>query len=436
MNDGVLVIDRKGIVQIINPEYTRITGVTADIIGKSLASYRPGAQLPTILKEGKSRVGVFRKNENREYVVDMAPILVKGEVIGAVSVCKSLTEVHKLSRELERQNEKVVELERQMSSLYSVRYTFKDIIGQDPRLMKRIEVTQKASVSNLPILIQGESGTGKELFAQAIHEASHRRNKPFIPVNCSAIPANLMESELFGYAAGTFTGAVKDGKAGLFEMANEGTLFLDEIGDLPFDVQAKLLRVLEEGRIRRIGEAEERKVDVRIVAATHRDLEHLVTKNYFRGDLFYRLNVVALHIPPLRERKGDIPAIIQTFLPTHQPYKVDEETMRFLKLYDWPGNIRELKNVIDYAAVMAEEETISLRHLPEILRKQSMDVFVEQEHRHATLSDLVSEAEKEYMLNILTRFGNSTKERQKVADILGVSLATLYNKMKKHNITS
>lgn len=432
INDGVLVIDNAGIVKIINPEYSRITGVTPDIIGKSLAIYRPGAQLPKTLKDGKSRVGVYRKIKNREYVVDMAPIIIQNKVVGAVSVCKSLTEVHKLSHELQKQNEKVQELEKQMSSIYNVKYTFGDIIGEDANLLELIEVAKKAATSTLPILITGESGTGKELFAQAIHHSSNRLDKPFIPINCSAIPAPLMESELFGYAEGAFTGAIKGGKAGLFEMANQGTLFLDEIGDLSYDVQAKLLRVLEEGRIRRVGEAEERKVDVRIVAATHRDLQQLVIKNHFRGDLFYRLNVVTLQIPALRNRKSDVPFIVNTQLANHQNYEIDKKTMKFLTEYEWPGNVRELKNVIDYAVCMAETELISSNDLPELMRRQSP--YFSEEQQGVTLQALVDETEKTHLINTLRGRGTNVKERQKVAEILGISLATLYNKMKKYAI--
>ena len=432
INDGVLVIDSYGIVKTINSEYSRITGVTNDIIGRPLALYRPGAQLPQTLKDGISRVGVYRKIKNREYVVDMAQIIVGNKVVGAVSICKSLTEVHKLAQELKKQNKKVEELEKQMSSIYTVKYTFDDIIGKDNDLMKLIQVAKKVSASNLPTLITGESGTGKELFSQAIHHASGRRDKPFIPVNCSAIPASLMESELFGYAEGAFTGAVKGGKAGLFEMANYGTVFLDEIGDLSYDVQAKLLRVLQEGSIRRIGEAKERKIDVRIVAATHRDLQQLVTKNQFRGDLFYRLNVVTLHVPSLRERKSDIPFIIHSLLPKHPEYEIDEDTMNLLISYEWPGNIRELKNVIDYAVCMAEKETISFQHLPELMRKHSS--YYALEERNDTLKAIVYEAEKKHLLNILHRYGTNVEERKEVAKLLGISLATLYNKMKLHNI--
>ncbi|GKV57624.1 hypothetical protein NCCP2222_35710 [Sporosarcina sp. NCCP-2222] len=431
MNDGVLVIDRKGIVKTINPEYTRITGVNPDIIGEPLLAHRPGAQLPETLKDGKSRVGVYRKTRGREYVVDMAPILLDGEIIGAVSVCKSLNEVHKLTKELAEQQEKVAELERHMSSIYKVRYTFEDIITKDTQMKHIMTVAQKAAGTDLPILIAGESGTGKELFAQAVHHTSLRRDKPFIPVNCSAIPETLIENELFGHAEGAFHGALAGGKAGLFEMADGGTLFLDEIGDLSMDVQAKILRALQEGRIRRIGDAAEQRVDVRIVAATHRDVTQMITKGLFRSELFYRLNVVSMQIPALRERKGDIPLLLQSFLPA--PYTVERDVMDLLTSYEWPGNVRELKNVIDFAVCMTEDGQISTKHLPEFMRKL-LPLYAENSSL-LPLHRAVEKAEKTILTNALRNAGTTVPERTKLAEDLGISLATLYNKMKKYNLS-
>lgn len=430
MNDGVLVIDRGGIVQTINPEYTRITGVTPDIIGKPLIDYRPGAQLPETLLDGKSKVGVYRKTEGKEYVVDMAPVIVDGEIIGAVSVCKSLNEVHTLTQELKKQLDKVKELKRHMNSIYTVKYTFENIISDDSSMKQIIAIAKKTATSDLPILINGESGTGKELFAQAIHHSSLRTTQPFIAVNCSAIPETLIENELFGHGEGAFVGALQEGKAGLFEMADGGTLFLDEIGDLSMDVQSKILRVLQEGSIRRIGEASERKVDVRVVAATHRDLSQMIAKHRFRSELFYRLNVVSLQIPSLRYRKSDIPIIIYSFTP--DSFMVDEEVMTFLSAYDWPGNVRELRNVIDFAVCLAEENRISLIHLPDYMRKHHS--IYTNTSTALPLHKAVEEAEKQILINALLHADSTVQERLKIAEGLGISLATLYNKMKKYDL--
>lgn len=443
INDGVLVIDHDGYVRMINPEYTRITGVTPDIIGKPLTEYRPGSQLPKTLKDRQCRVGVYRKTEDREYVVDMAPIIVNEQIIGAVSVCKSLTEVHKLSLELQKQNEKVRQLEKQMNAFYKVKYTFDDIIGKDGGLKDVVYVAKRVSDSNLPILITGESGTGKELFAQAIHHNSSRGNKPFIPVNCASIPPSLLESELFGYGEGAFTNAKKGGKVGLFEMADQGTLFLDEIGDMPYDLQAKLLRVLQESKVRRVGETEERNINVRIIAATHRDLQQLVNKNRFRDDLFYRLNVICLHIAPLRERREDIPELIHSLLHSSRTlavtdrsaYTIDKQTLEFMRSYDWPGNVRELKNVIDYATCITEGTEIKLHHLPSVITKHEMHRLDSMpKPRGQTLKDITEEAELKYIKEVLGKFGDDMEGRKKAAKSLGISLATLYNKMKKYRV--
>jgi PAS domain S-box-containing protein len=446
INDGILVIDRQGIVRVINPEYTKITGVTPEIIGKPLGEYRPGAQLPDTLKDKKCRVGVYRKTEDREYMVDMAPIIVNGEVIGAVSVCKSLNEVHKLSQELKKQSEKLKQLERQMGSLYEAKYTFDQIIGKNGGLKEVIYVAGKVAESDLPILITGESGTGKELFSQAIHNKSSRNDRPFIPVNCAAIPSALLESELFGYGEGAFTSAKKGGKTGIFEIANHGTIFLDEIGDMSYDLQAKLLRVLQEKKIRRVGETIERDIDVRVIAATHRDLQQLVKKNQFREDLFYRLNVIRLHIPPLRERSEDIPDLVDSLIQssaTHSPadssiYTIDEQTLRYLQSYKWPGNVRELKNVIDYATCMVEGTEIKFQHLPELMIKQEKNFLFstqKQSESSQTLQEVMEETERKFIQETLSKFGNDIEEKKKAAKKLGLSLATLYNKIKRYNIT-
>ncbi|MFY0542553.1 sigma-54 interaction domain-containing protein [Brevibacillus sp. H7] len=445
INDGVLVIDHQGIVQMVNPEYTRITGVIPEkIIGKPLRQFRPGAQLPDTLRDGKCRVGVYRKEGEHEYVVDMAPIVVHDEIIGAVSVCKSLTEVHKLSKELQKKKEKIQQLERTMDSLHQAKYTFDQIIGKDRGLKQIVHIAKRAAETHLPVLIFGESGTGKELFAQAIHNNSSRRERPFIPVNCAAIPLLLLESELFGYEEGSFTNAKKGGKMGLFELANHGTIFLDEIGDMSYDLQAKLLRVLQEGKVRRIGDTKEQDIDVRIIAATNHDLEQLVAKGRFREDLFYRLNVFRLQLPPLRERREDIPELIDSFIRSSPvntldgPRLVDSVegvTLQVLQSYDWPGNVRELKNAIDYAICMADGREIDLQHLPVLIAKAkqtSPDLLRKPDSQ--TVREVLDEVERKLIIDTLERFGSD--EKREAAKALGFSLATLYNKIKKYKLDS
>ena len=372
VHDGILVIDKEGIVQIVNEEYTNITGVKREhIIGKRLVDVRPGALLPTVLKTGKCQEGVFRKEKDLEYVVDMAPIYDDGEIIGAVSVCKSVPEVYQLSVELKKSKKRVSQLVNAIGRIHQVKYTFSNIIGNNPRLRKVIHQAKKIAPTGLNILVTGESGTGKELFAQAIHHASDRKAYPFVPVNCAAIPSSLLESELFGYEEGAFTHSKKDGKIGLFELAHKGTLFLDEIGDMPLDLQAKLLRVLQEGTFRKIGGLKEQQIDVRIIAATNKDLLNMAQKERFREDLYYRINTVHLPVPALRERKDDIPEIVSSFMkkqPDFAGYQIEEDVMNTLLQYDWPGNIRELKNTVHFAINMAEHNVISFDNLPETIK--------------------------------------------------------------------
>ncbi|MCM3570347.1 sigma-54-dependent Fis family transcriptional regulator [Neobacillus mesonae] len=433
VHDGILVIDQDGIVQLINEEYTNITGVRKEqIIGKPLIDVRPGAVLPSVLKTGKVKEGVFRKEKEMEYVVDMAPIYENYDIIGAVSVCKSIPEVYELSMELRKSKQRVSQLEKAVGRIHQARYTFSDLIGNTPLFKKMIHQAKKIAASNLSILITGESGTGKELFAQAIHQESTRNDQPFIPVNCAAIPGSLLESELFGYEEGAFTSSKREGKIGLFELANNGTLFLDEIGDMTLELQAKLLRVLQEGTFRKIGGLKEKQIDVRIIAATNKDLQSMVQKERFREDLFYRINTVQLRLPSLRERRGDIPEIIAYFL-RNQKFQIEEDVIDILMQYDWPGNIRELKNTIHYAINMTDNGTITLEHLPETI-KNSFILHKTKFKTPQSLEEIIKETERNVIMETLKETGISVKGKKAAARKLGISLASLYNKMAKLHI--
>ncbi|MFD2131818.1 sigma-54 interaction domain-containing protein [Pseudogracilibacillus auburnensis] len=434
IHDGVLVIDKEGIVKLINPEYTRITGVTAEqIIGKPLKEVRANAQLIEVLKDRRERVGIYRKEGEVEYVVDMAPIFVDNEIVGAVSICKGLTEVHKLVQQLKRDRD---HLQKQIGSIHQAKYTFDQIIGADGGLFNVIQIAKKIAKSDLPILISGESGTGKELFAQSIHNESQRAKGPFIPVNCATIPASLIESELFGYEEGSFTNSKKGGKIGLFEMANGGTIFLDEIGELSYELQAKFLRVLEEQTIRKIGGTRVENIDVRVIAATNRDLNQLIDKGMFREDLFYRLNVLRLMIPPLRERRADIPKIIDHILfnrsnDKHVNYTINQETLNLLQSLKWSGNVRELKNTIEFAVCLSDTSDIKEKHLPEFIRNNRNETNI---NSNATLKEITERAEYEQLTSVLAEYDNSLEEKKEISQKLGISIATLYNKLKKYGI--
>lgn len=437
INDGVLVIDQSGIVQLINEEYSNITGVSADeIIGKPLVDVRPGARLPSVLKSGKSCSGIVRKEASNEYVVDMAPIYHQNEIIGAVSVCKSVSEVYLLANELKQSKKRVSQLENTVGRMHQVKYSFTDIIGCNEQLIAVKNLAKKVASTDLNILITGESGTGKELFAQGVHRDSNRSHYPFVPVNCAAIPGALLESELFGYEEGAFTSSKQNGKIGLFELAHRGTIFLDEIGDMSLDLQAKLLRVLQEGTIRKIGSLTEQKIDVRVIAATNKDLANMVHKDRFREDLFYRINTVQMMIPPLRSRKDDIPEIVEYLLgKENNPLniQINQEALTILQKYDWPGNIRELKNAIQYAISVTDKLTITIVDFPETIKKLSMNKR-DQITPIQSLEAILSKTEKQAIIETLNRTGTSVKGKKAAAKLLGISLASLYNKIAKLHV--
>jgi DNA-binding NtrC family response regulator len=316
-------------------------------------------------------------------------------------------------------------LKRQIES----QYDFRNILGRSKAITAVIDQIKLISDSRSNILILGETGTGKELFTRAIHHNSSRRDKPFVPINCSAIPDHLLESELFGYVKGAFTGATQN-KRGLFEEADEGTVFLDEIADLSPHLQAKLLRVIDDNEIRPLGSTRSRKVDLRFIAATNRDLTQAVRDGALREDLFYRLNVVTLHLPPLRERKDDIPVLAERFLSNYAhelgkgALRLDPSALKILMEYPWPGNVRELKNIMERAVLIARGKVISSEHIPEELKKSSS--FLEE-----SLDQSLSI--EEYTKELIRKYQSSMNEQQ-LADCLGITRKALWEKRKRWDI--
>lgn len=322
----------------------------------------------------------------------------------------------------------------------NTRYSFDDIIGQSPEMRKCVDLAKRISASNSSVLILGESGTGKELFARAIHNASNRAQGNFIAINCGAIPDTLLESELFGYEGGSFTGAKKEGNPGKFEMANGGTIFLDEIGDMPLNLQAKLLRVLQDREVVRIGDSRPIPIDVRIIAATNKDLEDLIDEGLFRRDLYYRINVIPIKIPPFRERREDMELMSEYLLRKHATLlgknieSIDSDTMDILKRHNWPGNVRELENVIEYAVNMETGKTLAAASLPSYLTESSEDLLPAQEESESSLKDSASLSERNKIINALSMFEDNTKGKKECAKYLKISLSTLYRKLKEYNI--
>ena len=317
-------------------------------------------------------------------------------------------------------------------------YSFDDIIGVSKQMEELRSKGRAFALSDSTVLILGETGTGKELLAQALHSASQKKDKPFIPVNCAAIPNDLLESELFGYEEGSFTGAKKGGKPGRFEIASGGTIFLDEIGDMPLFLQAKLLRVLQERKLERVGGIKQIPIDIRVIAATHKDLEELVKEDKFRSDLYYRLNVLPLQLPPLRERKDDIYILLEHLLKKHTVLagktskRFSAKVLNFFFNYSWPGNIRELENVVEYVvSIPCKNNLLDLHHLPPYLAEQQQQAS-KQSSTHKLHSVVkVKDMELQQIAAALKRYGNTTQGKKNAAKALGISLATLYRKLKE-----
>lgn len=312
------------------------------------------------------------------------------------------------------------------------------LIGKNPAFLEALNLIKKTASSENTILLYGESGTGKELFARAIHLLSPRRDQPFIAINCAAIPENLLESELFGYEEGSFTGAKKGGKPGKFELADGGTLFLDEIGDMPLALQAKLLRVLQDKKLERVGGTKPIPVNIRFIAATHRNLEELVQRNLFRQDLYFRLNVIPIKLPALRDRKEDIEPLLNYFIKKHtilqnKPFKIfAPDVIDFFKSYSWPGNIRELENVVAYAVSVCSEDIIELKDLQPYLKKDYVSNAGGERSGHDFHRKPVPGREE--LIILLKQYGQTTAAKKEIARHLGISLATLYRWLQRHHI--
>jgi PAS domain S-box-containing protein len=447
-DDAISVVDEKGLHTLVNDAYTRLIGLTQqDVLGKSSSiDIAEGESMHMkVLKTKKPVHGVRMKvgPNKRDVLVNVAPVIVEGELRGSVAVIHDLSEIRNLTDELNRVKKRVRHLE--------AKYTFDDIVGKSRAMIIAKEQALKAAITPATVLLHGESGTGKELFAHAIHNHSARKNRQFIRVNCSALTETLLESELFGYESGAFTGASKKGRKGLFEEADRGTIFLDEIGMMSMNLQAKLLRVLQEKEIVRVGGNEPINIDVRIISATNINLEDAVKNGKFREDLYYRLYVIPIFIPPLRNRKEDLGSLDENIIrKSNQEFGrnikgVSTEVIKILENYSWPGNIRELENVIERAVINMKltEYILNPNHIPEFvgLTKQEMPTeeknSQEEKNKSFTvkekkgLQDLKKEAEKDAIIKTLKKFNGDC---QKSAEHLGISLRTLYYKIQKYRI--
>lgn len=432
--EAVEVADQAGKIIYVNQAFQRITGVSAqDRVGQNIFMVSPDGALARALLSGKPVINHRVKvgGSDAEVISNAVPILINNQPSGAVVVFQHITGIIKLIEELRRTTSMVKDLADKFGQVTQSRYSFEQISGHSTMIKNCITTARQAALSNSTILLLGESGTGKELFAHAIHQASCRSGRPFITVNCAAIPEQLLESEFFGHVRGAFTGAVKD-KIGKFELAHGGTLFLDEIGDMSPLLQAKLLRVLQEKEFQRVGSNQTRQVNVRVIAATNRNLKDLIAAGTFREDLYYRLNVVELILPPLRSRKEDLPVLVKHILAklnNKLGKKVQDlvpEAERVLMSYHWPGNIRELENVLERVLVTNNITCISAKELNPYLRgAEPCEDF-----------EIISldQMEKKLIYKVLTVCGSSVQGKRQAAAMLNISLATLYNKIKKYHI--
>ncbi|MHB8074265.1 sigma 54-interacting transcriptional regulator [Desulfosporosinus fructosivorans] len=439
VSEGIVAVNKDGEIIQINDVACKIFHCSAEeVIGLGAVElFQENAPILETLKTGlpyRLTEREFTKgNQVIHFLTTGVPVLnAKGQVIGAVATMKDFCQVEEIISKIDRK--------KQLMS-------FEGIIYQSEKMRHVIETAKMVAKGSSTILLRGESGTGKELFARAIHRESLRVQAPFIPISCAALPDSLLESELFGYEEGSFTGAARGGKKGLFEQADHGTLFLDEIGEIPTQVQVRLLRVLQEGMIRRVGGSKELPVDVRIVAATHRNLEEMIQKGEFREDLYYRLNVIPLRIPPLRERSEDIPLIAQHLIRKiseklgKSEIHLTKESVELLMGQTWPGNVRQLENILERIINVMDSaeinpqlfyewtDLVSTPHTAEC-EEGDFQIQIPVEKEWPTLKEIVSEVEKQVLMRVLETHSSS----RKAGRVLGVSNTTILNKMKNYGI--
>ena len=438
ISDGIMVVDEQGIIIYVNEAFEGITGFSKDeMIGKDCSVLdcnvcqevrnNRGGHWCALFEKGNIRRQrcIFRhKNGRSIHALKNASVFHDddGNVIGAVETVTDITD-------LTEKDNRIAEYQRELQSDDE----FQGIIGASAPMQKIFDLITNAARSDAPVIIYGESGTGKELVAGAIHRLSERSRGPFVKVNCAALTESLLESELFGHVKGAYTGAVKD-RAGRFETANSGNIFLDEIGDLPLSTQVKLLRVLEEKIIERVGANASIPVDVRIISATNRDLMELIGNSTFREDLYFRINVIPVHLPPLRDRIEDIPLLAEAFfrkirLKINKDLNaISRETMAALMRYTWPGNVRELKSAFEYACVTCQGQTIQPGHLPMSITAGEKTARAPQ---RATINR--EEIKKVELLEALKKTGGNQSQ---AARLLGITRVTVWNRMKRYGISS
>lgn len=442
--DGIIVVDETGCISMINKAAQRFLRKQEDLIlGKPVEEVIENTRLHKVLKTGVSEINELQFINQVPYVVSSLPIIRKSQVVGAVGkiLFRNLDELKELAKKLAGMDQDLPDTNVAGRLRDKPGTGFDQIVTADATFRQIIEEAEIVSRGTSNILITGESGTGKELIAQAIHKTSCNRSGPLVKVNCAAIPDSLMESEFFGYAPGAFTGAQRSGKQGKLALADKGTLFLDEIGDMPLALQSKLLQVIQDRSVEPIGSNESVKVNVRFIAATNRNLENMVADGRFRSDLYYRLNVIHLHTPPLRERRQDINLLVQFFLEKYNHVfntlirDISREVREIFLDHPWPGNVRELENVIERAINFTRGKIIEKRDLPHYLREHTQPTHHKQRHpsKKQLLKPSREDHERDVILKALKLSGGN---KAQAARTLGISRSWLYEKMTKMGLSA
>lgn len=451
--ERIVVVDKDGVICYINEAYCEFLGITVErAIRRHVQDVIENTRMHIVVKTGQAEIASVHQIKGTEMIANRFPLIVKGELVGAVGTVmfRNPEELHVYKSKIQDIVDELKYYRTKVEKDLQSKYSFNDLIGTSPSFLAAKTLAERISGSQSAVLLLGESGTGKELFAHSIHYNSLRASFPFVAINCASIPEHLLESELFGYEDGAFTGAKRGGKKGQFQIANRGTIFLDEIGDMPLAMQSKLLRVLQEKEIQPVGGQKSIPVDVRIIAATHRDLEKMVKEGKFRQDLYYRLNVIKIDIPPLRERKEDIKLISMKLLEKlekrfyRKAIRFSSAIMKRLEKHSWPGNIRELENVLERCINVLDGNNIDVEHLPLYLRDQDNETNGVCENKDLTFSQAdtalmtvqplkkaIAQVEKQAILNALTVTNGN---KQEAAKLLEIGKTKFYDMCKLYEI--
>lgn len=436
--EGYVLVDADG--RIVKINYEKLMGIKEEeAVGRPVEEVIENTRMHIVVKTGLKEIKDVQRIQGHDMITNRIPIYKGDRIVGAIGTVlfKDVSQVKELAHHLLDLQSKINKYKGEIERIEGVKYSFDSIIGQDSKIRYLKRIGKMAAETNSTVLITGESGTGKELFAQAIHKASYRKEEAFIPINCAAIPRDLLESELFGYDSGAFTGASKDGKVGKFEQAMGGTIFLDEIGSMPLEMQAKILRVLEAKEFERIGGNKKIILDARVIAATNENIEEQIKEGKFREDLYYRLNVVPIEIPPLRDRIDDIKPLSEEILK-HLLKEMDlnkktisPKAIKILKQYNWPGNVRELRNTLERAINVTPGKVILPEHLPERIKNKIEKGNLGYSQYVPDLREALAHVEKETIENaLIVAEGNKTLAAKK----LGIHRTALYQKLNKYKI--